>query len=451
MAIRMIEVLALLTSLVADPPRVTLDSVFIDSVKRGSLIRKVDGYGIIRLPAQAVIHAHSEDVRLNLPAVIDVRQGLLHGRVSHIETDSITLTIADAPRTLVTDQRAAASIQVNEIKDVLIVTATPLLLPDASISLFRIGTDTHFADRVPVRTGNAAGGNIEIRAGLSAGDRVIISQLDVSSDTPRIRLEQPTAAPPAQTTAPGRMVDAGGYKIRLLVDGAGPQTVVFIAGGFGGRFGSWLPVANKVKAFARIVLYDRGGTGLSEAAPPPRDSKHIALELRTALKNSGLPPPYVIAGQSIGGIHARVFAHEYPKDTAALVLIDPTSEDFEAEQLKARPEASTDVQEQTARMAAQAKGMPQGMRYEFESLETDFIEARESWPLPSIPATLITSLHPGADILHVSPMVWLDLHQKFAARAGAKHIITETLGHNMQNEDPGFVAETIHQVVAHIH
>jgi pimeloyl-ACP methyl ester carboxylesterase len=244
-----------------------------------------------------------------------------------------------------------------------------------------------------------------------------------------------------------RMVDAGGYKVRMRIEGEG-RVVVFISGGFGGRFESWMPLASKLKSSGRAVLYDRGGSGESEAAPAPRDSKHIASELRTALQNAGVKGPWVIVGQSLGGIHARVFAHEYPQDVAGLVLIDPTAEDYGEEFVKARgEEARREGAASDAAMAAEMKKMPAGVQLEYNSLNVDFQQAREAWPLPMVPMLVITSLHPGADLNHASPMLWLALHRELANRAGAKQVVTETLGHNMQNEDPEFVAKEIRELI----
>ncbi len=248
-----------------------------------------------------------------------------------------------------------------------------------------------------------------------------------------------------------KMVDAGGYKVRMRIEGSG-QPVVFMMGGFGGRFESWMPVAAKLTKDARVVLYDRGGSGESEAAPGPRDSKRIAAELHAALANAGVKAPYVIVGQSIGGIHARVFAHEFPKDVAGLMLVDPTAEDYGDRFKKARVSAGSSdagrrAEAEQASMADQMKGMPAGMRLEYESLDADMQEGREAWPLPKIPITVLTSLHPGEDLNISSPMIWLSLHQELVKRAGAKHIVTETLGHNMQNEDPEFVAAAIRDLL----
>src|SRR5580700_8212995 len=157
-----------------------------------------------------------------------------------------------------------------------------------------------------------------------------------------------------------KMVDAGGYRVRMRIEGSGPRSVVFISGGFGGRFESWMPVSSKLTTIARVVLYDRGGSGESEAAPGPRDSKHIASELHTALASAGVKPPYIVVGQSIGGIHARVFAHEFPKDVAGMVLVDPTAEDYGDRFKKARAsepasDASRKADAEQAAMAAEVK------------------------------------------------------------------------------------------------
>jgi pimeloyl-ACP methyl ester carboxylesterase len=159
--------------------------------------------------------------------------------------------------------------------------------------------------------------------------------------------------------------------------------------------------------------------------------------------------PYVIVGQSIGGIHARVFAHEYPREIAALVLIDPTAEDYVGELVKARGEKmQRETASADAAMVEEMKNAPTGFRLEFESLNADMQQAREAWPLPKIPMIVLTSLHPGADLNHESPMIWLGLHQDLAKRAGAKHVIAGKLGHNMQNEDPSFVANAIRDLIS---
>src|SRR5579864_4277243 len=125
-----------------------------------------------------------------------------------------------------------------------------------------------------------------------------------------------------------RMVDAGGYRVRMLSRGHGTPAVVLVSGGFGAALEAWARVQPEVSQFTRSVAYDRGGTWKSEPAPLPRDSAHIAAELHAVLHNAGIKTPCVLVGQSIGGIHVRIFAHLYPDDVAGIVLVDPTAEDL---------------------------------------------------------------------------------------------------------------------------
>lgn len=45
------------------------------------------------------------------------------------------------------------------------------------------------------------------------------------------------------------------------------------------------------------------------------------------LQRAGVPPPYVLAGASFGGLNSRVYAGLYPDGVAGLVLIDSADED----------------------------------------------------------------------------------------------------------------------------
>jgi pimeloyl-ACP methyl ester carboxylesterase len=121
-------------------------------------------------------------------------------------------------------------------------------------------------------------------------------------------------------------VDAGGHRLHMLVAGeAGP--VVVLESGWPGCGLGWERVRGPVARFARVVTYDRAGTGKSEPGPLPRHAGQIARELRTALRNAALEPPYVLVGQSLGGPYVRVFARMYPDEVCGMVLVDPTQPD----------------------------------------------------------------------------------------------------------------------------
>jgi pimeloyl-ACP methyl ester carboxylesterase len=83
-------------------------------------------------------------------------------------------------------------------------------------------------------------------------------------------------------------------------------------------------IAPDVARDTRVCVYDRAGRGWSDAAPGVQDGIAIAADLNALLANAHEAPPYVLAGHSFGGLYVRVFAAQYPSQTAGLVLLDAT-------------------------------------------------------------------------------------------------------------------------------
>jgi pimeloyl-ACP methyl ester carboxylesterase len=79
-------------------------------------------------------------------------------------------------------------------------------------------------------------------------------------------------------------------------------------------------IARQTQAWA----FDRAGSAWSDPAPPdvPRTSRQIVAEMRLALDQAGVHPPYILLGHSFGGIHMLVWAYTHPQEVAGLVLVD---------------------------------------------------------------------------------------------------------------------------------
>ena len=163
-------------------------------------------------------------------------------------------------------------------------------------------------------------------------------------------------------------VDIGGRSLYLECRGSGSPTVVLVHGYRGsGRF--WTDdllqpdaprtmVLPAVAGFTRVCTYDRPGAlatapivdddvgdpSLSEAeagvkiipsrsdpVPQPRTVTDAVTELHALLGAAGVPGPYVIAGHSLGGLLARLYAASYPDEVIGLVLVHPYTEQEEPE------------------------------------------------------------------------------------------------------------------------
>ena len=125
---------------------------------------------------------------------------------------------------------------------------------------------------------------------------------------------------------PGALVDLGGQRLHVYCTGHGSPTVLLEAGT--GDFSViWSLVQPRVAAFSRVCSYDRGGYAWSDPGARPRTFAQLALELHTALSRAHVGPPYVLVGQSYGGLVVRGFADRYRAEVVGMVLVDAVHED----------------------------------------------------------------------------------------------------------------------------
>lgn len=119
-------------------------------------------------------------------------------------------------------------------------------------------------------------------------------------------------------------VTAAGPALRMQVQGSGGVTIVFESG-LGDTFEVWRKVQSEIAdGCARTVSYTRAGYAGSDAFSGLRDAKTIVSELRTALHDRGLDPPYVLVGHSLGGLYMQYFARNFPDEVKGLLLVDAT-------------------------------------------------------------------------------------------------------------------------------
>jgi pimeloyl-ACP methyl ester carboxylesterase len=125
------------------------------------------------------------------------------------------------------------------------------------------------------------------------------------------------------------MVDIGGWKIHFNCTGeARPdQPTVILEPGVGDFSVDWSLNQPTISTFARVCSYDRAGDGWSEMGPHPRTMRQLVYELHTLLENAGEKPPFLLVGQSFGGLIVRLYAATYPAEVAGMMLIDAARTD----------------------------------------------------------------------------------------------------------------------------
>lgn len=157
-----------------------------------------------------------------------------------------------------------------------------------------------------MRIGRLAGG----LAGVAAATLIVSAMYQAAAEA-RDRRSSP----------PGRLVDVDGCRLHIRCAGQGTPSVVVIPA-LGASSESWLGVQQQVAAHTTACVYDRAGLGWSGPLRKRPTAAGMARELHALLHSAPVTPPYVLAGHSMGGLIARVFAHLYPDEIAGLALID---------------------------------------------------------------------------------------------------------------------------------
>ncbi|MBI1263951.1 MAG: alpha/beta fold hydrolase [Alphaproteobacteria bacterium] len=136
-------------------------------------------------------------------------------------------------------------------------------------------------------------------------------------DLPRARLEA------AYLRAPSDMIEAGGARLHVRVDGLQDAPAVIMIHGFGSSLHTWEDWASVLSQRYRVVRYDLPGSGLSPPDPTGRYDDARAFELLLALMAHLDIDRATIIGNSVGGRIAWAFASEHPDRVLRLVLVAP--------------------------------------------------------------------------------------------------------------------------------
>ena len=132
---------------------------------------------------------------------------------------------------------------------------------------------------------------------------------------------QTVSAATSTNPAPDRSYLVNGHNLYLHCVGTGEPTVVLF-NGLGERTPSWAWVQQRVSSSTRVCAFDRAGEGWSGAAPARQDGHQLASDLHQLLRVARVHGPYVLAGHSVGGVYALIYAEQYPREVAGVALID---------------------------------------------------------------------------------------------------------------------------------
>lgn len=259
----------------------------------------------------------------------------------------------------------------------------------------------------------------------------------------------------------GDLVSIGEHRLFLSCSGPmgkGP-TIVLEAGG-GGTSADWSLVRDQLGTDVRVCAYDRAGLGRSEPGPSPRTMQQEVFELHALLDAVKEPPPYVLVGQSIGGLLVRLYAQAHLDEVAGVVLVDPTHESAMLGSLRyggwVRLREKATGRAVPAPRRTKAGGPPDdpAADYMAEEFQQIFL-ARQRTPQPLGPRPLIViaagkrPAPPGT-----SDELWTTMREEKDAQmkdlAGlsrnARFMRDDASGHSIHRDNPALVAQAIRDV-----
>jgi pimeloyl-ACP methyl ester carboxylesterase len=223
--------------------------------------------------------------------------------------------------------------------------------------------------------------------------------------------------------------------------GGSAQPVVVFESGLGDGLDVWAKVIPEVTHFARTFAYNRAGYGDSTRQGGARSGATIVSELRSLLQHSGLAPPYVLVGHSLGGTYMELYARTYPADVAGLVLVESR-----AATLTRRCREAHLLMCDPPRFLVGL--MPGAAAEEYAASDETFQQIVAAGPLPLVPMIVLTStklrLAEGPNWRRL----WLDTQAELAKTTPlAEQRTTMWSGHYIQREQPQLVITAIRDVV----
>ncbi len=185
----------------------------------------------------------------------------------------------------------------------------------------------------------------------------------------------------------------------------------------------------------------------------------MAADLRALLTNAGLPGPYVLVGQSVGGLNVRVYATRYPEDVVGMVLVDSMHED---QFLTLGPMLPPPFPGEPAEITGLRQFWTVDWTDPMKNAEgIDFVASRAQGhavtTLGDLPLIVLTADYENAPELSAAPAEfrrawaarWWELQGRLAALSSAStHTLVPGSGHFIQRDAPDAVVAAIREIVA---
>ena len=123
------------------------------------------------------------------------------------------------------------------------------------------------------------------------------------------------------------LVTVDGHDLAVRCTGSGSPTAVVLHGwiespGVSPRSEYYGALTAELAPDFRVCGYDRANVGDSESVPGTQTPEMVVSDLDGLMEAIGDPGPYVLIGQSAGGMIASAYAVAHPDKVAGIVMVD---------------------------------------------------------------------------------------------------------------------------------
>ena len=223
----------------------------------------------------------------------------------------------------------------------------------------------------------------------------------------------------------GQCIEVNGHQMYINSFGKKSPSVIFDAGA-GDNSKIWIHVTKPIAEIAHVVVYDRVGFGKSQTSPGNNyiTSQNSVDDLRNLLHKANITPPYILVGHSLGGLNMQLFAQEYPKEVAAVVLIDSVSRNQTF--LSPHPPKKSDY------YYREYMGIPQSRD-----------QVRHAPSFPNVPLIVLTAIKHRGAVANTEPLWWQWQRELTKLSSKGMQMIAWPSDHYIQNYQPELVVDAV--------
>lgn len=224
-----------------------------------------------------------------------------------------------------------------------------------------------------------------------------------------------------------------------------PSLLLF--NGAGVTLEGWRELYPDIERIGTVFAWNRSGVGRSERPRVPQTGGQVVSSLRELLERVKLPPPYVLVGHSLGGMHANLFARLHPQQVAGVVFLEATHP-RDREMLKGH-------ESQLAAVLGRLFALPQrlfraNLHAEITQVDETARQLNAAGPFPPVPLVVVSGGNAPPKWL-VSPAA-LEIrraHQRDLARLSplGEQVIAAHSGHFPQRSEPEVVLDAMRRVI----